>query len=182
MDFKIPLACTLIVGGALGLFLPISSMDDAFDSSRGSMEVGSLAPGQDLPQLQQASEGSGWAEDVVLQRQSDGHFYADVRIDGRSYHMLVDTGASVVALSANDAAAMGIQWFEDEVSPVAQGAGGPVNGISTTIDRMSLGGHEANGVRAIVITEGSGISLLGQSFLSTIGRVEISGDRMILGT
>lgn len=122
-----------------------------------------------------------WGEGVVLQRMSDGHFYADVQIDGSTIRMLVDTGASVVALTAADAEALGLEWSEDDVAAVAQGASGPVYGINTQIERMSVGGNEATGVRAIIITEGAGMSLLGQSFLSTLGSVRIAGDSMVLG-
>ena len=125
---------------------------------------------------------AAWGEAVVLERESDGHYYADVQVDGQSYRMLVDTGASVIALTGEDAEAMGLSWQADNVRPVAQGASGPVEGVVTTIERVSLGNHEAAGVQAIIVPEGLGISLLGQSFLGTIGSVRISGDQMVLGS
>ncbi len=130
----------------------------------------------------QEAASAGWNEPVTLYRESDGHFYAEVQVDGRYFRMLVDTGASVVALTGDDAAAMGIYWNQDDIQHVAQGANGPVEGVVTTIDRMALGGHETGQVRAIIIPEGAGVSLLGQSFLSTLGKVEIVDDRMILGS
>ena len=177
MDMKIGIACMLIAGGAIGFVMP------AADHAASLAEAAPAATSDAPPQLAVVQDPAypAWGEDVVLQRARDGHFYADVQVDGRSYLMLVDTGASVVALTAEDALDMGYEWFEDDVSVVGQGASGPVLGVDTTIDRVTLGGHEATGVRAIIITEGAGISLLGQSFLSTIGKVEISGDRMTLG-
>lgn len=167
----------------MGLALPLvtdEGMDErSYEPSASASGNGEFTSESRLAAVQEPAES--WSENTVLERQSDGHFYADVRIDGRSYRMLVDTGASVVALTGADAASMGMEWFEDDISPVAQGAGGPISGVNTTIDRITVGGHEANGVRAIIIPEGAGISLLGQSFLSTIGSVEITGDRMVLG-
>ena len=45
---------------------------------------------------------------VTLERSSDGHFYADVEINGSTVHMLVDTGAGGIALSREDARSAGI--------------------------------------------------------------------------
>ena len=47
-------------------------------------------------------------DSLVLERRGDGHFYADVEVNGVPISMLVDTGASAVALSAEDARRAGI--------------------------------------------------------------------------
>ena len=94
--------------------------------------------------------------------------------------MLVDTGATVVALTANDAAMMGVDWNPGDVRPVARGASGDVYGVPVTLDRIDVGGIEARRVPAVVVPEGLDISLLGQSFLSKVKRVEVTGDEMVL--
>jgi aspartyl protease family protein len=127
-------------------------------------------------------EAVQYGEGVVLTRSDDGHFYADVAIDGASTNMLVDTGASVVALTAEDADALGVAWDPGQVAPVARGANGAVYGARVTIAQMQVGTIEARGVEAIVVPEGLGISLLGQSFLSRIPNVAIERDEMVLGS
>ena len=101
--------------------------------------------------------------------------------NGRAITMLVDTGASVVALTGADARAAGLNWNPTQLGVVAQGASGPIRGIALTLDRVTLGGHEARDVRAVIIPEGLPISLLGQSFLATVEPVRIEKDRMVLG-
>jgi|SRR5690606_15352795 len=124
----------------------------------------------------------GWnAGEVVLSRASDGHFYADIAVDGASARMLVDTGATVVALTAEDADALGVTWSDAEIRPVAKGASGTVYGVSATLDRVQLGELEARSVEAVVVPRGLSVSLLGQSFLSQVGRIEMDGERMTLG-
>ena len=44
--------------------------------------------------------------------------------------MLVDTGASVVALTGADARAAGLMWSAADIRPIAQGASGPVAGMA----------------------------------------------------
>lgn len=119
------------------------------------------------------------AGETVIERAADGHFYADVLLEGHVVRMLVDTGASVVALSGADAAAMGLAWDDSEIEKVAQGAAGPVHGVPLELAHMRLGGFEAQQVSAIIVP-GLRTSLLGQSFLSRIGQVQIADGAMVL--
>ena len=121
------------------------------------------------------SDGSS----TSLERSGDGHFYADVEINGTSIRMLVDTGASGIALSREDARRAGIATSISMPNVVGEGASGEVRGEAVTIDRMSLGGAKAERVGAVVLDSG-GMSLLGQDFLRQFASVEIKDDRMVL--
>lgn len=171
---RLPFACMLIAGGAIGLAMPLFETEQRLATAehQGDHPV-TLAATRELP-------APGWGHEIALSREPDGHFYADVHVDGVPSRMLVDTGASVVALTGDDALAMGLYWDESEVVPVAQGASGTVYGVNTTVPRMRLGDFEARDVRAVIVPEGLGISLLGQSFLETIASVRIADDRMVL--
>jgi aspartyl protease family protein len=114
-----------------------------------------------------------------IPRSEDGHFYADVDVNGTKIHMLVDTGASVVALSREDARSAGIATSIGMPNVVGQGADGSVHGEVTTVERMSLGNAKTESVPVIVLNSG-GQSLLGQSFLARFASVEIHGDTMTL--
>lgn len=118
--------------------------------------------------------------EIVLTRSQNGHFYADLNVDGQTIHFLVDTGTSSIALSAADARKLGISWTEQDLKPVGRGVSGPVNGKFVTLHRMQLGSKEAWDMEAAVIPNGLEVSLLGQTFLETIGSVSINGDQMIL--
>lgn len=117
----------------------------------------------------------------TLTREADGHFYARVTADNQPVRMMVDTGASVVALTGRDARALGINWRPQDLQPVARGANGMVNGFPITLKRMDLGRLTLTDVQAIVIPDGLPVSLLGQSFLNRLSRMEVTGDRMTLG-
>ncbi len=124
-------------------------------------------------------EEAFYSQAVVLEREGDGHFYADTEINGQKVRMLVDTGATAIALSRDDArrAGVGISIAMPEV--VGKGASGDVHGEIVTLDRVALGGAEAENVAAVVLDDGE-MSLLGQSFLARFDSVEIKGDRMVL--
>lgn len=126
---------------------------------------------------------SSWgSSNVILKRESDGHFYADAQANNGKVRLLVDTGATLVALTARDARKLGINWDQKNVRPVAKGAGGLVYGAHTVINRMKVGNIEARGVPAIIVPDGLPTSLLGQSFLSRVSTVTISGDQMELSS
>ncbi|HKT85280.1 MAG TPA: TIGR02281 family clan AA aspartic protease [Novosphingobium sp.] len=157
--------------------------------------VGWIAPGlkaggqggaQNAASARQEHEGAYQREawltgSTVLDREPDGHFYADATIASHRAHFLVDTGASIVALTASDAEAIGLDWREDDLKPIGRGASGTVYGVPVRLDRVELGGFEATDVDAAIIPQGLDVSLLGQSFLSRLSGVRIDGDRMILG-
>jgi aspartyl protease family protein len=162
----------LALGALVGWFGPGGS---------GTASVPDAGTEQETAARLEVARDGGWSNgEVVLARAGDGHFYADVAVDGVSARMLVDTGASMVALTGEDADAMGIAWNPQDLEPVARGASGEVFGVRVTVDRMQLGDLEVRSIETVVVPEDLDISLLGQSFLSKVNRVEVAGDEMVL--
>jgi aspartyl protease family protein len=151
----------------------------------------SLTPGESLPPPDKRArvEAAGAKSDPTasaagngiatreIARSADGHFYLDAQVNGAQVHFLVDTGASMVALTPADAQRAGIALPSERAT--ARGAGGAVEVMPVTIDRIAIGPLEARDVAGAVARE-LPVSLLGQSFLSRVGTVEIRGDRMVL--
>lgn len=133
------------------------------------------------PEFSRASVESGGppAGDIELRRQPDGHFYADVEVNGAMLHMLVDTGASEIALSREDARNARLATSIGMQQVIGRGADGDVHGEVATLDHVSLGQKTVEGLPAVVLDSGEQ-SLLGQSFLSKFDHVEIEGDKMVL--
>jgi aspartyl protease family protein len=117
---------------------------------------------------------------IVLTRASNGYFYADVQINhGAPLHRVVDTGATVIALSREDAQRAGLAVPIGMNDVVGQGPDGVVRGQQVMLDRVTMGDKTVEGIPAIVLNSG-GQSLLGQSFLSKFASVHIEDDNMIL--
>ncbi len=123
--------------------------------------------------------GNGFAG-ATLTREVDGHFYADARVNGATVRFLVDSGASAVILTRADAQRAGIMAYPGEFTAEAQGANGAVKLKPVTIDRIAIGPVAADSVVGAVAEAGPPLSLLGQSFLARVKRVEIEGDAMRL--
>src|SRR5436190_12726949 len=112
---------TLMFGALVGWFAPGGSPPQP--------AIAAATAAADEKRLQADDTGHWYADEVVLPRNDDGHFYAEVASDSGSVMMLVDTGASMVALTGNDAAMMGVEWQANQVRPVARGASGDVYGV-----------------------------------------------------
>ncbi|MEO1168480.1 MAG: TIGR02281 family clan AA aspartic protease [Pseudomonadota bacterium] len=142
------------------------------------VELASSAVEPDIePDMERAGDG---VSQFATSRAPDGHFYADVRINGTTSRMLIDTGASSVVLTREDAQRAGIQARPGEFTATAQTAGGPIPLKPVVIDHIALGSIDSRNVPAMVAENDLPISLLGQSFLERVGTVEISGDEMRL--
>lgn len=149
---------------------PLESAQAA--GSEGSARIAELkSPGS--PQFN-SDDGS-----LTLERNDDGHFYADVRINGNLVHMLIDTGASGIALSRDDAQTAGLATSIGMNDVVGEGADGAVRGEYVKLDKVELGPLSASGLDAVVLNSGQQ-SLLGQSFLAKFASVQIEGNRMVL--
>lgn len=128
---------------------------------------------QGQPMAQAASVGG---HDV--DRAPDGLFYVELMVNGQPVRFLVDTGASVVVLTAADAARVGISPDATRFNAHVQTAGGAAPMAWANLDQVQLAGREVRDLRAAVVRQGLQVSLLGQNMLSKLASVTIEGDRM----
>lgn len=118
---------------------------------------------------------------VELKMQGDGHYHADAEINGRSVSVLVDTGATLVAMSYEDAESAGIYVKPSDYTAISRTANGTARFAPVTIDRISIDGIMVRGVQAAVAEPGKlSVTLLGMAFLSKLNRVEMRDGRLLL--
>jgi clan AA aspartic protease (TIGR02281 family) len=104
---------------------------------------------------------------VVLTGDRGGYFFVDGRIDGRDIRFLVDTGASRVALTARDAARIGIQPKKSDYTVRTRTANGTGRAAPAHIASLQVGNITVRNVPALVV-DTLHVSLLGMSFLSKL--------------
>ena len=163
----------------IGMF---SSMVTTCASQRGSASSGEQSGTGAASSFVSGSFGSPGGSssgEVRLDREPNGHFYADVQINGATVHALVDTGATGIALSREDARSAGVAASIGMPNVVGDGADGDVHGEFVMLDRVTLGDTTAEHMPAMVLDSGD-MTLLGQEFLRKFDSVEIHGDTMVL--
>ncbi len=118
---------------------------------------------------------------VVIPRDERGHFDVDGRVNGRRVGFMVDTGATVVALTASDAARLGIHPSRNAFVAEVKTANGTVRAAPAQLDVVAIGNLELRDVAALVLPDGAlSDNLLGLSFLSRLRRFEYSDGKLVL--
>ncbi|HEX8401078.1 MAG TPA: TIGR02281 family clan AA aspartic protease [Allosphingosinicella sp.] len=151
----------------------------AWPSQKADSDVGSAATVAKPASDSSEPFSSDAPPETHLRRQDNGHFYVDAEVNGRIVRFVVDTGASIVALTEEDARRIGIPFDPAEFQIVGKGASGDVRGASIMLSTVSVEGKKVHDVRGAIIQGGS-VSLLGQSYLSALTSVNMSRDTMTL--
>jgi aspartyl protease family protein len=147
------LIITLVAGAGVGIFWPIHKHEPVAPPTSGA--------------------------EVTLQRSSDSHFYATANVNGHDIRFLVDTGASEIALTEDDARKVGIKFDPSRYELLGEGASGYVRGQYVKLDDIQLDGFHQESTKAVVV-EGANISLLGQPFLENVDEIIIRKGEMVL--
>jgi len=102
---------------------------------------------------------------TTLKANEQGHFLVQGQINGGTVRMLLDTGATTIALPASDAARLGINYKAGEIGQVNT-ANGIAQVYRVKLDTVRIGDIVLNQVDAMVAERGLSIALLGMSFLN----------------
>ena len=127
------------------------------------------------------SSGGARYGDLVIEADAQGHYRVEARISGQAVPMLVDTGATAVALRAGDARRLGIHPAPAEFDVPVQTANGTVKAARVVLPEVGVGPVRVRDVTALVLPDAVlGTNLLGMSFLGKARRFEVSGGRLVL--
>ena len=112
-----------------------------------------------------AGKTGGKGNRIVLVAGTGGHFLTVGQINGKAVQFMVDTGATSVAMSAQDAERTGIN-FKSGQPVMMSTANGSVQGYRIRLDSVRVGDVEVFGVDAVVMPQSMPYMLLGNSFLT----------------
>ncbi|MEM8592732.1 MAG: TIGR02281 family clan AA aspartic protease [Pseudomonadota bacterium] len=118
--------------------------------------------------------------EISVPRMPDGHFYLTLDINDVPVEFVVDTGATDVVLSEEDAARIGINIDDLAFFGQAMTANGPVDIARVTLDTVELGNFQDTQVRASVNSGQMDISLLGMTYLNRFNTLQIQDGRLTL--
>lgn len=157
----------LVLGLALVFFI---DRDGAGTPAPASRPLAAPAPRAAVPSV----------SELVLQAGAHGHFTVEAMVNGTPITFLVDTGASAIYLTPDDAARLG--WTPQRLtySERYSTASGVVHAAPVTLRSLRIGQLEFYDLPASVGQQPSSISLLGMTFLKRFQSYEVRGDRLIL--
>lgn len=117
---------------------------------------------------------------VTFQANADGHFYINAHLGKVPVKFLLDTGASSVVLTREDAKRLGVDPSKLYYDKVVNTANGTARAASVKIPRLRVGTIMVENVEAVVNESGLDISLLGMTFLGRLKSYEVVGPILTL--
>ncbi len=161
----------LLIAGALGHF---GRTGDA------GPEPAAQARRAPEPLGQQAAQSGATGDELIVRAGPNGHFMVDAVVDGVEIRFLVDTGASSVVLTAEDAERLGYRLDGLEYSERYRTANGEILGAPVVLPELRIGDLEIEDVRSSVIRAPLSTSLLGMTFLSRLESFEVRDEGLIM--
>lgn len=119
--------------------------------------------------------------EVRLKGDRNGHFVFEGAVDDRPLTFMADTGASIVALTYEDARRAGLSPHSLDFNARVSTANGIAYVAPVTLNRVRVGDITLHNVQAAVAEKGAlGTNLLGMSFLGRLKSFHIRGDELVL--
>jgi len=126
------------------------------------------------PQVNQGSVVS------IPKNHQDGQFWADATVNSGYVRFLIDTGASAVALTKQDAQKAGLRLHELKYDVPIRTAGGRNMAARVRLKSIAVGSITLRNVEALVVPEGLETSLLGMTYLGQLQKVEATPSALLL--
>jgi aspartyl protease family protein len=118
---------------------------------------------------------------VTLWRNAQGHFQVNGRVDGRHLDFMIDTGASVIALTAKDADYLGIHPAARDFTVLVKTANGMAKAAPVVLDMVEIEDIMVRNVDAVVMPDSALTdNLLGMSFLTRLHRWQFADGKLVL--
>ena len=127
-----------------------------------------------------ASDGAAPISELVLRSGAHGHFMVDAMVNGETLRFMVDTGASSIYLTPDDAERIGWPARRLDFSERYDTAAGEVRAAPITLRSLRIGDLELYDLPASVGERPGSLSLLGLTFLKRFDSYQVRGDTLIL--
>lgn len=123
---------------------------------------------------------STYGTEIILEAESDGHFYLEALVDRSRITFLIDTGASISVLNPDDARELRLETRGREPTHEVQTGGGTVKMTAVTLPRIEVGQLRLEGLQALVTEVDMPHSVLGMNFLRRLRSYSVESGKMVL--
>lgn len=158
------LSTLALVGILLAVFMQLARFDPRLDAVT------------ELGMPEQRIEGS----ETIIPLAPDGHYWLVANVNGVPVRFLVDTGATLTALSTSDAARAGLEPRAGGLPVMLGTANGTVTAELTTVSSLTFGNIEARGLDAVIAPNLGQTNVLGMNFLSRLKGWRVKNGDLIL--
>ena len=110
----------------------------------------------------------------------DGHFWVRARVGGIERRMLIDSGATITALSVETAEAAGLAPDRAPFPVILKTANGDVSARTSSVDELRIGNIVARHLAVVVSPAFGDTEVIGMNFLSKLKSWRVEGNMLIL--
>lgn len=134
-----------------------------------------------VAKVQQPKPEPIYGRKARLKMDNRGHFVTNAKMNGRTVEVLVDTGATSVAINKKTARRLGIMLKASDFKYTVNTANGTTKAASAMIDRIQIGNVTVTNVQAAVLDDKAlSNTLLGMSFLGQLRSFEVKNQELLL--
>ncbi len=127
------------------------------------------------------SSTTGFERSVMLTADRNGHFFARAYINGRPISVMVDTGATRIAITYEDAERLGLRPHSSDYTLTTRTANGTGRVAPVALDSVTIGDVEVTNLNGLVAEPGKlHVTLLGMEFIRRLERFELRGRELLL--
>ena len=171
---------TLLLAGAMAALISVY-LDPKTSEAIEQAQTEAAAPSVAALAVDTPAPTSSARRTTTISIRPDGHYWTRALVNKKSsVEFMVDTGASVVALTYQDAQKMGLRPETLDYKWEIRTAGGITKGASVQIESIQINQVHVRNVDAMVLRNDLDQSLLGMSFLRELYSYEFRGNRMII--
>ena len=118
---------------------------------------------------------------MTLKASRGGHFFARAFINGQPIAVMVDTGATRIAMTYEDAERLGLRPHSSDYTMTSRTANGMARMAPIELDSVRIGDVEVSNLRGSISEKGKRhITLLGMEFIRKLERFELRGQELVL--
>jgi aspartyl protease family protein len=119
-------------------------------------------------------------KEVRIRMSPDGHFWADARVNGVQRRMLIDSGATITAVSQNTVANASIESDASLVPVILRTANGATQATTGTVDELRIGNITARNLKVVSSPALGNMDIIGMNFLSKLKSWRVEGRTLVL--
>lgn len=153
----------------LGIFVAVVLQVSRFDP-----RFGMAVPQLGLPE--QVVEGG----ETRIPLSRDGHFWIEARVNGEPVPFLVDTGATLTAVSTQTAERVGLQPRPGGIPVMLNTANGTISAEIGTVEELRFGNVVARGLDTVIAPGLGNTNVIGMNLLSRLASWRVEGQTLIL--
>jgi len=152
-----------------------------FDDIRAALDPLGIRPTAEIAAARPPEAQSGFGGEVHLKSDARGHFVFEAYVNDRPATFMADTGATLVVLTYEDAARLGLSPQSLDFSARVATANGVSSVAPVTLDRVRVDDITVRDVEALVAERGAlATNLLGMSFLGRLRSFTKEGSELVL--